>query len=84
MSDSCGCGMPPEGRTRFRTFLVGAALAAAAASFTGAFGFTSAALLIDNGLVAAGDQADSSTCLCGSGGPCCGFCGPDQKQARKP
>ncbi len=83
MCDSRGGGMPPGRRSRLRTFSIGVALAAAA-SFTGAFGFTSAALLIDNGLVAAGDQADSSTCLCGSGGPCCGFCGPDQKQARKP
>ncbi len=83
MSDSCGCGMPPEGRRRFRTFLLGATLAAAT-SFTGAFGFTSTALRTDNGQLAASAQADSSTCLCGSGGPCCGFCGPAQRQARQP
>ncbi len=79
MSDSCGCGMPPEGRSRFRTFLVGAALAAAT-SFTGAFGFTSTALRTDNGQLTAGTQANPSTCLCGSGGPCCGFCGPAKNQ----
>ncbi len=83
MYDSRGGGMPPGRRSRVRTISIGVALAAVV-SFTGAFGFTSTALLIDNGLVAAGDQTDSTTCLCGSGGPCCGFCGPEQKQARKP
>ncbi len=83
MSDSCGGGMHPGQRSRVRTFSIGIALAAVA-SFTGAFGFTSTALFTDNGLVAAGAQAIPSACLCDSGGPCCGFCGPAQNQIRHP
>ncbi len=82
MSDSRGGGMPPGRRSPLRTFSIGVALAAVA-SFTGAFGFTSTALFTDTGLVAAGTQASPGTCLCGSGGPCCGFCGPAQNQVRR-
>ncbi len=83
MCDSRGGGMPPGRRSPLRTFSIGVALAAVA-SFTGAFGFTSTALFTDTGLVAAGTSANPSTCLCDSGGPCCGFCGPAQKQVRRP
>ncbi len=83
MYDSRGGGMPSGRRSRLRTFSIGVALAAVA-SFTGAFGFTSTALLTDDGLVAPGAQANPGACLCGSGGPCCGFCGPAQRQARQP
>ena len=82
MCDSRGGGMPPGRRSRVRTFSIGVALAAVA-SFSGAFGFTSTALFTENGFVVAGAQANPSACLCGSGGPCCGFCGPAQNQVRR-
>ncbi len=83
MYDSRGGGMPPGRRSRLRTFSIGVALAAVT-SFSGAFGFTSTALFTENGFVVAGTQANPSACLCGSGGPCCGFCGPAQRQVRRP
>ncbi len=79
MCDSCGCGMPDKGRSRFRTLLLALSLAALA-SFTASTGFASTVIL------SAADESASTqltaTCCgnCIPGVPCCGYCTPDQKR----
>ncbi len=79
MCDSCGCGMPPERRSRFRTLLLGLTLAAAA-SFTASSAFAASALLSADAQTAGTQPAASCCGNCVPGVPCCGYCSPAQKQ----
>ena len=60
---------------KIRMLVVGLALVAAA-SLSGAFGFTSAVLSADDAQAGATIAASAGICPCGDGGPCCGFCPP--------
>ncbi len=75
MCDSCGCGISDERPSRVRMLAVGLALVAAA-SLSGAFGFTSAVLSADDARAGSTTVASAVICPCGDGGPCCGFCPP--------
>ncbi len=80
MSESCGCGMPAaERRSRFRTLLLGLALAAVA-SFTASSAFAGS-LFLSAKEKPAGTQLAVTCCgNCVPGVPCCGSCWPAQKQ----
>ncbi len=79
MCDSCGCSTHTEERSSVRTLFLGLALAAVV-SFSGAFGFSSIAVLAANdSQVSADTPGNVSICPCISGS-CCGFCGSPQSK----